>query len=420
MTEPTAAAPLASARRILALLFAANLLIYVTRYLLAGLLPLVERAFAGTTKTQLGALASIFVAAYLVAAPLFGALADRLPRRWLLLGGAAVSAVATALAAPVRSLGQFFATRVLLGVGQSAFVTVAPTVLVDAYPPTRRAGALGVLTMAQPVGTALSYLSTGLLVGFGFGWRTAFWLLAIPALLTALALRWLPEPPRGVNDQLTAREGQAGAPSWRDYLQLARTPSYLLDTLAMSANSFAMGGLAYWMPTFLHKERGVALATADIAFGLITAAAGAAGTLGGGALTDRLGIRHPTAAAWVAGVSALIAVPLFYLFFAVRTPWLVWTVMGTAEFFLFVVPGPANTILFNVTPSSMRGMASALNIVAIHLLGEMLSPAIIGLFADRADMTGGIEIAAWAIGLSGALWLTVLPFLRRDMALAPR
>ena len=92
MTAPTAAAPLASARRILALLFTANLLIYVTRYLLAGLLPLVERAFTGTTKAQLGALASVFVAAYLVAAPLFGgarcvslAASDflRRPIRWL-------------------------------------------------------------------------------------------------------------------------------------------------------------------------------------------------------------------------------------------------------------------------------------------------------------------------------------------------
>jgi MFS family permease len=422
-----------SSRRILALLFGANLLIYVARYLLAGVLPVVQQAFAGTSKTELGALASVFVAAYVLASPLFGALGDRLERRWLLAFGAAISALATAWVGLVSGLTMLFATRVLLGVGQSAFVTLAPTLIADCYGPTQRASALGVLTTAQPVGTALSYLVTGLLVGLGFSWRSAFWWVSAPALVTALLLLRLPALSRGAAEDTLAPAqtpegatanppadsgGQAGAGanlSWRSYLGLVRTPSYLLDTLAMSANSFAMGGLAFWMPTYLHKARGVAMATADIAFGLITAAVGAAGTLGGGFASDRLMRRTPIAPALVAGVASLAAVPLFYLWFALPGPVALWGLMALAELLLFCAPGPSNTILLNVTPPRIRGGASALNIVTIHLLGEMLSPLVIGIFADRADMTRGIEVASWAVALSGVLWLCTARFLARDM-----
>ncbi|PIE19487.1 MAG: hypothetical protein CSA65_02320 [Proteobacteria bacterium] len=407
-------------RRILALLFGANLLIYIARYLLAGVLPAVEQAFT-SSKTQLGALASVFVAAYVLAAPLFGTLGDRLERRWLLAFGAAISAMATACVGLVSGMTMLFATRVLLGVGQSAFVTLAPTMIADCYGPHRRASALGVLTTAQPVGTALSYLVTGLLLGLGFDWRSAFWLISAPALLSALTLLRVPKLQRGgVELEVTTDDASAGRatehrPSWRAYLRLARTPSYVLDTLAMSANSFAMGGLAFWMPTYLHRARGVAMATADIAFGLITAAVGAAGTLGGGFTSDRLMRRTRRAPALVAGLASLCAVPLFYLWFALPGPIALWGLMSLTELLLFAAPGPSNTILLNVTSPTIRGGASALNIVLIHLLGEMLSPLVIGLFADRADMTRGIEVAAWAIGLSGLLWLCTAPFLPRDM-----
>ncbi len=414
-----------SPRRLLTFLFLANLLIYIARYLLAGVLPSVGRAFPKTSQAELGALASVFVAAYLISAPIFGALGDRFPRRRLLAFGAALSALATVAVTWVTSLNELFATRILLGVGESAFVTVAPTLVADAYPPARRAGAISVLTTAQPVGTALSYLITGLLVGVGLSWRSPFWIIAIPFLLSSLGMLRLPTLPRGALD-LGEAEGldhhrpPANAADQRTslghrYARLLATPSYLLDTLAMSANSFAMGGLAYWMPTYLHRARGVSMATADIAFGSITATMGAAGTLSGGAIAGRLAARRETALAWVAGIAAIAAVPLFYLWFHVHTPVALWGIMALTEFLLFIPPGPANTLLLNVTEPAVRGVGVALNIVLMHLLGEMLSPAIIGFFADRANMTRGIEVAAWAIGVSGLLWIATTFFIRRDL-----
>ena len=52
---------------LLLLLFAINLLNYIDRYVLPGVLPLVEEAFPSVTKTGLGMLAPAFLVVYMIA-----------------------------------------------------------------------------------------------------------------------------------------------------------------------------------------------------------------------------------------------------------------------------------------------------------------------------------------------------------------
>ncbi|EQD67165.1 membrane protein, partial [mine drainage metagenome] len=79
----------------------------------------------------------------------------------------------------------------------------------------------------------------------------------------------LPDPPRGVRDgddvSVAASGGMAlGAQpgSWAVYVRLLRQSPYLLTVLGYAAYTFAVGGLAVWMPTFLEQVRGVSTAQA--------------------------------------------------------------------------------------------------------------------------------------------------------------
>ena len=391
-----------------------NLSIYVTRYLTAATLPEISAEYSTVSKAGLGYLATAFVGAYLLSSFVCGPLGDRYHRPRLMGLGATLAASATAAVWWTRGLLSLGVCRAVQGVGQAAFVAIAPAALSDVFA-ERRASALGIFNIGMPVGTALSYVLAGVLLGQGARWQTVFVAVGIPSIALGLLLFTTRDPARSAAAAPAAPFGLATLGS---YLGLLRTRSLAVNILAGSANAFAMGGLAYWMPTYLHLERGLSVAAADIAFGGLTAAAGAIGVVGGGYLGDRLSRSSARAQGVVAGWSALAAVPMFYFFFAIDRSPLMWAVMAVAEVLLFIPTGPALTLTMDVTAPGARARANALAIVLIHLLGEALSPAIIGALADHADMKAGLSAAAVAVGLSGLLWLLSTRYLAADMLAA--
>jgi MFS family permease len=415
-TPSAAAGPDRGARTALALLFAINLLNYIDRYVLAGVLPLVEKEFAGISKQRLGWLAPAFLVVYMLTSPIFGVLGDRKPRRLLVGLGVQLWSLATAGAGMARSFWQLFQTRMLVGVGEAAYGTTAPTIISDLYPRSARGRALSLFYVAIPVGSALGYLLGGVL-GARFSWRVAFLAVGLPGLLVGFLAYRMREPVRG------AQEGVADETLQRylghrtrlsQYLRLFRNRSYVLNTLGMTAYTYAIGGISFWMPTYLTQDRGLPLEYANFRFGLVTVATGIAGTLGGGWLADRLAPRMRGAYFLVSGVGMLAAFPAFYVAITSARPALYWPALVLAELLLFLNTGPSNTILANVTPPRLRTGAFAINILVIHALGDVLSPVIMGAVADRSGLTAAFLSTSVVVILSGLLWLLGTPFLGGD------
>jgi MFS transporter, Spinster family, sphingosine-1-phosphate transporter len=99
-----------------------------------------------------------------------------------------------------------------------------------------------------------------------------------------------------------------------------------------------------------------------------------------------------------------------------------WVLMFVAEFCLFFNTGPSNTTLANVTVPNVRSTAFAINIFVIHMLGDVISPPLIGKVTDRygGDMNAGFLCVSGAILLSGLFWLAGTPFLKADTEAAGR
>ena len=112
-------------------------------------------------------------------------------------------------------------------------------------------------------------------------------------------------------------------------------------------------------------------------FGIITALAGLGGTVAGGLLGDRLRARLPGSYFLVSGAGLLLSAPCVLLFLVMPFPW-AWCMIFAAVFFMFVNTGPTNTILANVVHPVMRPAGFAVNILVIHVLGDVISPPIIG------------------------------------------
>jgi fucose permease len=148
--------------------------------------------------------------------------------------------------------------------------------------------------------------------------------------------------------------------------------------------------------------------------------------LAGGLTGDWLRPRIPSAYFLVSGVGLLLAVPCIVAFLLVPFP-TAWVFVFLAEFCLFFNTGPTNTILANVTHPSIRATAFAVNILVIHLLGDAISPPIVGAISDFAknvlhaqnSLAYGFSVVSVLLVVGGIFWLWGTRYLERDTEAAP-
>lgn len=412
MTHPSpgAPSPLPRAGWALAVLTAMNLLNYIDRYVPSAVKePL--KADLHLTDAETAWPLTAFVVVYMLASPLFGGLADRFARRHVIAAGVALWSLATAAAAWASGFWTFLLARALVGVGEAAYATLTPALLSDFYPPQRRNQVLTWFYAAIPVGAALGFGLGGWL-GQHYGWRAAFLACGLPGLLAAGAVLSVPEPARGTFDS----DGAAAPVPWRQAIrQLARNPPYLYAIGGYVLVTFAAGAMADWFPAFLSRERGMDLAEAGRVVGTATVIGGLLGTLGGGWLGDRLaarGLKNPYfLLSWttIAG-AALLAVAAL----VVRDTAGLFAAIAAAQTLLWCYNGPINAILVNCVSSGLRVRAFSLSILAIHLLGDAISPPIVGAIADA---TGSLPLAVTLIPVAlvagaavwGWAWLRLTP-----------
>jgi MFS transporter, Spinster family, sphingosine-1-phosphate transporter len=408
----------------LALLFGMNLLDYIDRNILAAVLPQIQ-AEMGLSSTQAGALGPAFLIAYTAFAPLMGWAGDRYNRTRLLVCGVGLWSLATVGSGFADTYGHLVLARSLLGIGEATYGTLAPTILADLYPRERRGQLLSFFYVAVPVGSALGYVLGGLIEPH-YGWRMAFWVVGGPGLVAALSGLFLREPLRGAMDSAEEVDDRVamhapGHVCWRDYGMLKQNRSYIHNTLGMALMTFALGGLAFWMPTYFYRVKGMTLQEANLWIGLLTVGAGLLGTITGGWLADRLLRRTPGAYFLVSGCGMLLAMPCALVALLADAPTIYLPAMFLAECGVFLNTGPCNAILVNVVPPAMRSTAFAINIFLIHVLGDFWSSSAIGALADATgNLTAGMLLTVVAIGGAGVLFLRGMRYLEQDQRAALR
>ncbi len=434
------ARPLPGARIALILLLIINLFNYIDRQVLAAVLHDIEKTFfpAETSeststekvssasnessvsepakdkhiKEKLGYLQGAFMFSYFLCAPLFGWLADR-ASRWKIIGlGVILWSLASGASGWASTFAILFLTRCFVGLGEAAYGPAAPTILSDLYPVSMRGRVMATFYVAIPVGSALGYVLGGQILTWIGDWRWAFYLVTPPGILLGILCFFMPEPARGQADT-----GHVARKATRaDYKVLLRTPSYVLCTLGMTAMTFAMGGIAYWLPYYLEEIHHMKSDEANFKFGLIVVLAGLSATILGGVAGDVLKNRFSGSYFLVSGIAMMVGFPLIALVLVTQGT-LLWVVIFFACFALFFNTGPTNTVLANVTYPQIRSSAFALNIFTIHALGDAVSPAIIGGIADRWNLKVGFLAVSAFVFLGGVFWLWGIRYLARDTAL---
>jgi len=386
---------------VLLLLLAANTLSYADRHLFSMLIPAMKTEFA-ISDAVLGLIGGpAFIASYVLLSLPLARLADRGSKRGVLAGAVALWSAATALCGAAASAVQLALGRVLVGVGEAGGMPPSQSILAEMFDERRRSSAMGVLASGTYFGLLLG-LTGGAAIAHLWGWRWAFYALALPGLPLGLLI-WATVP--------RARAARAAVPDRQSMLAVMRAcwkiRSFRLLALGMGLfNVFGYAG-AIWMPAYFMRSHGLSMVEAGTWLGLGAAAGGIAGSLASGAIVDALRPRDERWQLRVPGLAFLAAFPLFIVMLA--TP-------GGASFMLLGISIPVVALIAVVTaflsslwagpsfgaaallvPPDRRAQAAAMLVIVINVMGSGFGPVVAGLVSDALTARLGVEALRYSL-----------------------
>ncbi|MCX5790884.1 MAG: MFS transporter [Elusimicrobia bacterium] len=382
---------LSYSRKVLALIFCVSLVNYVDRQVLYAVFPLLKTDLR-LSDAQLGFLASSFMIVYMCFAPFVGYFGDRV-RRPLIVGVSAIFwSVATLASGFIHGYGQLVGTRSAVGIGEAGYGTVSPSYLAEWFPVEKRGRVMALYALAIPVGSAIGYLAGGYL-GQRYGWRNAFFIVAVPGVLLGIAALFFKETPE-------KRQRPERVP-FSAYSALLRNKTYMLVAFSMAIGTFSVGGLAAWMPSFFVRNFGLSVARAGLLFGTVTVLAGIGGNLAGGWAADWLHKRTKRGYFIVGYLSFFLSMPFGAAAMVADSLNMCLAMVFLAEFFVFMHSGPYHAAIVETVPVPMRSMAFALAIFILHAFGDAVSPYLVGLVSDAAGLNVAIFLSVLYLFFGG-------------------
>lgn len=416
--DTTGRAP-SAARWVLLLTSIACVFNYFDRYLLVILTEPIKRDL-GLSDTQMGLLSGLaFAVVYCTLSVPISHIADRGHRVRVLGGSLGLWSVMTALCGSATGFGSLVAARVGVAVGEAGGLPTVHALISEYYPEKVRARALSVISGASVIGLALAMVFGGLLNDW-VGWRRAFWLAAIPGLIVSFLIWFTIREPvvRTSASPLRIREGLGALYQRRAYV-------WLLVGLAVAAIG-AFGAQA-WAPALLMRNYQVSASTVGLTYSIVSTGAMFAGTLVGGALSDRMAARDPRGPFRLLAGSFIVSLP-FYIAFVYASSLvmsLVWA--APAFFFAAIYVSAAYAQVQNLAGAQLRATAAAVYITVVNLLGLGLGPTLTGMISDAIDGGSGAGLShALAILLAisfptgSALLLLGTRTIKADLAAAER
>jgi len=363
----------------------------------------VLKADLAMSDRELGLTGAVFLWVYGLGCPIAGVLADRYPRRNLVVASLAIWSAVTLATGLATSAMMLLALRAAMGISESLYMPAAIALTADATPVEKRSRAVSILTTAQIAGTVAGSWFGGWMAGRG-QWRGAFFCLGAAGIIYALPyFRFL----RDLGDS-TPKPAVAG-PRQAGLSKLARVPTYRALCFAFPVFVFGLWMLYSWMPAYLQEKFELSQADAGFHASVYLQAGSLAGLFLGGYLADRLARLTHAARLWLLVASLALCSPCLHLIGAGTT--LASTSVPLAAFGLFggFLMGNIFPAAFEVVPSGARASAVGM----LNFFGSMLSgfaPLAVGEWKKTIGiermLTGtGIVYLVSACVLSAAIFV---------------
>ncbi|GAV77640.1 MFS_1 domain-containing protein [Cephalotus follicularis] len=400
-----------------------------------------------------GVLSSAFMVGLLIASPIFASLAKSHNPFRLIGVGLSVWTFATAGCGSSFSFWSIAICRMLVGVGEASFISLAAPFIDDNAPVAQKTAWLAMFYMCIPTGIAVGYVYGGL-VGNHFNWRYAFFgeaILMFPFAVLGFVMKPLqlkgfaPAESKkalayvetvapfikesdvsDVNGHVSvenenvinqaSKEVHKSVGSTKICSQFSRfaidmkvlllDKIYVVNVLGYISYNFVIGAYSYWGPKAGYNI--YHMSNADMLFGGITIACGILGTLAGGFILDRMSATIYNAFKLLSVATFLGAIFCFSAF-CLKSLYGFIVLFSVGELLVFATQAPVNYVCLHCVKPSLRPLSMAISTVAIHIFGDVPSSPLVGVLQDHVNnwrktalvLTSILFLAAgiWFIGI---------------------
>jgi len=357
------------------------------------------KASLGISDVQFGMLHGLaFVVSFTVFGLVFGALADRMSRRWIIYVGVTVWSLATAACGFAQSFLHMLLARVGVGVGEASLNPSATSMIADLFPRTRLTTAMAVYGIGATVGSGTALIIGGAivdlvsesgplslpLVGDIHPWQAVFLLVGLPGALIALSIFSVPEPLRRDHRGAPMRGDLRGSYTGLARFVRARARFFGWHYTGFTFASAIVTGGAAWYPAHMSRAFGWSAGEVGMSLGPALLAAGVIGKLLCGTLVDamyRRGYRDAQMR-WY-GYALLVATPVGMVATLSEDPWVFIVAIGVFMTLIGALQACALTALNLVTPNPLRGTGVALFTTVAGLAGGGAGPVLIAAFSEH-------------------------------------
>ncbi|HWQ73672.1 MAG TPA: MFS transporter [Syntrophomonas sp.] len=365
-------------------MFIAYGMVFMERFALSYVAPMVMSDL-GMNNTQLGLTMSLLAVSWGISSLVFSVLSDVLnARKKVLVVLILIFSVASIGSGLATSFAFLLVTRIIMGIAEGPVNPLAQTFTNIEVAPSRRGFCMGLVqSSSNLVGTSFAAV---LVIGLAtsFGWRSAFYILAVPGLVLAVIfMRFLKEP----NAKLDTGE-KIPKPSLQSYLTTLKTHNIWICLI------MTMGMMGWWMTSmtyfsvYLDQVNGFGAAqtaTFLLVFGISNFVSNWLLPM----ISDRVG-RKPVAigASFMTFVSTLVV--LYIHSFALAT-----ALLGI----ILVFSAGYAPLCLSIIPSESvprENMTSALGLLVFG--GEILASATVitfaGVMADKYGVSAAFVVAS--------------------------
>jgi MFS family permease len=287
--------------------------------------------------------------------------------------------------------------RAFVGLGEAGFAPGGVAMVSASYPERSRGRALGIFTIAIPLGAALGVMLGGL-ISSKMGWRAPFYYFAIPGVVLGILAFFMKD-----YKTVAIPGASAGLKGFgRAFVEVGRAPTVRWFWPALGLTVFMGQAVLVWLPTLAMRMLNVNEAGA----GLIVGGIGLSAIIGaplGGFLADLWQKRDPRGRMYVVALANIISVVLIIAVVLLRLNTL-GIILGVfyGIFQSMTIPAYA-AVTQDIAPVRHKGLSYGLCIFTQYMFGGAWAPWIMGGVSDL--LGGGADGLGYAIMLSSAVGL---------------
>ncbi|MEN9701353.1 MAG: hypothetical protein RIR55_668 [Bacteroidota bacterium] len=383
---------------VVGLLWFVALLNYLDRQMLSTMKSSMMKDIAELQSAEtFGILLAIFLWVYGFMSPISGYIADRINRKWLIVGSLFVWSAVTIAMGYTTTFSQLYYLRALMGVSEALYIPAGLSLIADYHPDKSRSLAVGIHMTGLYMGQALG--GFGATIAANWSWQNTFTSFGFIGVAYAAVLVLFLKEHRTEEKKADAKY------SLKDIGVLFRNPSFWILILYFAVPSLPGWGLKNWLPTLfaenLHIDMSVAgpLSTITIAFSSFL------GVIIGGITSDKWVQKNNRGRVYTSAIGLSLTIPALILLGYGHS---LYYVVGSA--FCFGVGFgmfDANNmpILCQIVPAKFRATAYGMMNMAGVFAGAFITN-VLGKSTDKGNL--GKDIAALAFVVIVVVLIQVL------------